>query len=794
MSRRTSKWIGLRVFLVSSAMALCGTVVGQSGGGYLITTVAGDGAAGFSGDDSAATVAQLCSPAGVAADANGNVFVADTCNNRIRKISATGIITTVVGNGVLGSGGDGGLATAAQLNGPSGVVVDAPGNLFIADTANQRIRKVSTSGIITTVAGTGTSGFGGDGGLATAAQLRLPQGVAVDGSGNLFIADTDNSRIRKVSTSGIITTVAGNSGFGGDGGLATAASLYIPYGVTVDGSGNMFIADTGNQRIRKVSAGGIITTVAGSESGLFCCDGEPATYAALYSPSGVAVDATGSLFITERGSQRIRKVSASGIITTIAGTGVRGFSGDGGPAFGSELDYPTGISIDAVGNLFATTGNRIRELISLPQLGVGCQYAIDQAQQAFTPAGASASVGILASASTCPWFVVSTVNWVSVSGSTVGSGTSLLNYSVAPNPNSASRAGTLWIAGKFLTVTQSGLTCALNLPSRNVSVAAAGITGPTMPVSFNAPDCSWNATTNVPWILLGSASSGSGSGAIAYTVGVNTGALRTGSIAIAGRTVYINQAGPGASSTSLASIPNGGVVNAASYAPLIAPGSFVAIYGQNLADAAASWDTAILGGKTLPTSLGGVQVQINGKKAFINYLASGQINVLAPPDSTAGLVDIDVVTNHGTATATVSIGAVSPAFFAYALQGKLYPVAFFANENVQVAGDGALAGAASRPATAGDYLTLYATGLGQTTPAYPVGQVITRAFPITDLSQVQVLFGTQPAKVLFAGMTFAGVFQINVQVPDGVPTGEVPVVLKIGTQSSAQTAVLPFQQ
>jgi uncharacterized protein (TIGR03437 family) len=269
--------------------------------------------------------------------------------------------------------------------------------------------------------------------------------------------------------------------------------------------------------------------------------------------------------------------------------------------------------------------------------------------------------------------------------------------------------------------------------------------------------------------------------------------MRTGTITVAGRTVYINQAGPAGSTTSLAGIANGGVVNAASYAPLIAPGSFVAIYGLNLADTAATWDSAITDGKTLPTSLGGVQVQINGKKAFINYVAPGQINVLAPPDSTTGLVDIDVATNHGTATATVSMGAVSPAFFAYTLQGKLYPVAFFANENVQVAAEGALAGAASRPATAGDYITLYATGLGSTTPAYPIGQVISGAFPIADLSQVQALFGARPAKVLFAGMTFAGVFQTNVQVPDGIATGEVPVVLKIGTQSSAQATVLPFQ-
>jgi uncharacterized protein (TIGR03437 family) len=614
------------------------------------------------------------------------------------------------------------------------VAVDAVGNLFIADTLNNRIRKVSASGIITTIAGNGAPGFVGDGGPAAASWLRYPSGVALDAAGNLFIAET--ARIRKVSASGIITTIAGNgtAGFVGDGGLATASWL---------------------------------------------------------DPSGVALDAAGNLFIADTGNQRIRKVSLSGIITTIAGNGISGFSGDGGPATGGALSNPVGISIDARGKLVFSEGNRIRGLVPSPQLGTDCQYAIDQPQQTFTPAGGSASVGILASASTCPWLALSYTNWVTI-GSGVCNGTGLVTYSVAPNPNSTSRTGTLWIGGKALTVTQSGLTCSLDLQTRNVSVGAAGVTGSTMTVKFNATDCSWNATANVLWILLGSPSNGTGNGTIAYTVGVNTGGLRTGAIAVAGRAVYINQAGPAGSTNSLASIANGGVVNAASYAPLIAPGSFVAIYGQNLADAAGTWDSAISDGKTLPTSLGGIQVQINGKKAFIYYVAPGQINVLTPPDSTTGLVDIDVATNHGTATASVNMGAVSPAFFAYTLQGKLYPVAFFANENVQVAADGALAGAASRPATAGDYITLYATGLGQTTPAYPTGQVLSAAYPITDLSQVQVLFGVRPAKVLFAGMTFAGVFQINVQVPDGIASGEAPVVLKVGIQSSAQATVLPF--
>jgi sugar lactone lactonase YvrE len=387
----------LRVFLVCSAVALCGTVTAQSGGGYLMTTVAGNGTSGFGGDGGLAAAAQLYVPWGVAVDAFGNLFIADRDNQRIRKVSTSGIITTVAGIGTAGFSGDGGLATAAQLNGPIGVAVDATGNLFISDRGNHRIRKVSASGIITTVAGNGTYGGSGDGGLATTAQMEGPQGLAVDAFGNLFIADTENSRIRKVSAGGVITTVAGTGIPGsalGDGGLATAAGLYGPWGVAVDALGDLFIADTNNQRIRKVSAGGIITTVAGNSGQGFSGDGGPATAAQLNGPVGVAVDATGNLFIAV--NSRIRAVSATGIITTIGGNGLHGSSGDGGPAIGGALNTPGGISIDAKGNVFFSDpdGSRIRELVS-PQLGAGCQYAIDQAQQAFTAAGGGASVSIL---------------------------------------------------------------------------------------------------------------------------------------------------------------------------------------------------------------------------------------------------------------------------------------------------------------------------------------------------------------------------------------------------------------
>jgi hypothetical protein len=333
----------------------------------IISTVAGDGNYGYSGDGVPATTTSLADPFGVSADAAGNFYIADSGNQRIRRVSTTGIISTVAGNGSYGFSGDGGPATGASLATPFGVVVDSAGNFFIADLDNQRIRKVSTTGIISTVAGDGTYGYGGDGGPATATSLANPHGVAVDGSGNLYIADSDNQRIRKVDNTGTITTVAGNGAYsyGGDGGPATGASLYLPTGVTLDATGNVYIADQGNNRIRKVDAGtGIITTVAGNGNYGYSGDGGPATAASLAAPAGVAVDAAGNIYIADQGNNRVRKVDAiTGIITTVAGNGSNGFSGDGGPAIAASLSFPTGVALDAGNFYIADQGNnRIRRV------------------------------------------------------------------------------------------------------------------------------------------------------------------------------------------------------------------------------------------------------------------------------------------------------------------------------------------------------------------------------------------------------------------------------------------------
>jgi uncharacterized protein (TIGR03437 family) len=276
--------------------------------GGTIATVAGNGTAGFSGDGGPATSASLSTPYGVAFDAAGNLYIADQQNQRIREVSGE-TIATVAGIGGFGFSGDGGPATSASICLPAGVALDSAGNLYIADSFNNRIRKVS-GGTITTVAGNGNQGFSGDGGPATSASLFTPIGVAVDSAGNLYIADSFNNRIRKVS-GGTITTVAGSGsdGFAGNGGPATSASLSLPAGMAIDSAGNLYIADAGNNRIRKVS-GGTITTFAGNGAASFSGDGGPATSASLNFPSGVAFDSAGNLYIADINNQRIREVLA----------------------------------------------------------------------------------------------------------------------------------------------------------------------------------------------------------------------------------------------------------------------------------------------------------------------------------------------------------------------------------------------------------------------------------------------------------------------------------------------------
>jgi hypothetical protein len=331
----------------------------------MITTVAGTGVAGFGGDGGPATDAQLNNPVGLGVDSAGILYIADYRNHRVRKVTLDGMITTVAGTGVAGFGGDGGPATSAQLDLPAGVDVDSAGNLYIAENNNHRVRKVTPDGVITTVAGTGVTGFGGDGGPATDAQLNNPAEVMVDSAGTLYIADFNNHRVRKVTPDGVITTVAGTgvAGFGGDGGPATDAQLNGPAGVVMDSAEALYVSDLFNHRVRKVTPDGVITTVAGTGVAGFSGDGGPATAAQLNTLVRIALDSADALYIADRSNHRVRKIGQDGVITTVAGTGIAGFSGDGGPATDAQLDTPLGVAVDSAGTLYIADHNeRVRQV------------------------------------------------------------------------------------------------------------------------------------------------------------------------------------------------------------------------------------------------------------------------------------------------------------------------------------------------------------------------------------------------------------------------------------------------
>lgn len=330
----------------------------------VISTFAGTGANNFSGDNGAATAATFRAPYGVAVDSAGNVFIADTSNHRIRKVSVGGTVTTVAGNGTAGYLADNTAAISTRLNAPRAVLPDGNGGFYIADYNNHRIRQVSAGGDITTVAGNGSPSFSGDGGAATSANLNLPSGLALDGSGNLYIADRNNNRIRQV-TAGVITTLAGtaSSGFSGDGGAATSAQLSAPVGVGVDSSGTVYAGELNNFRVRKIS-GGVISTLAGVGSRLYGGDGGQALSAQFAVPDSIVRDSAGNIYIADISDNRIRKISATGIVTTLAGTGVAGFGGDGGPASSARVNSPLGMALDSAGHLyFSDAGNgRIRKI------------------------------------------------------------------------------------------------------------------------------------------------------------------------------------------------------------------------------------------------------------------------------------------------------------------------------------------------------------------------------------------------------------------------------------------------
>ncbi len=355
----------LKTTLAATIAALLSFHASAQAPQFTISTVAGNGIAGFSGDGGSAANAQLHDAFGVALDASGNLYIADFSNNRIRKVATNGTISTYAGTGVQGFSGDGGPAASAELSRPSRDWIDANGNLLFTDPGNSRVRKI-TGGTISTIAGNSTAAESGNGGPATGASLNYPENVITDSAGNIYISDGNGNTVRKI-TNGVIIKIAGNgsAGYSGDGGMATAASLNNPLGLMLDPGGNLYIADNGNNRIRKV-ANGVITTFAGNGTKGFSGDGGPAASAELTNVSGLQFDAAGNLYFTD--GNRLRVILTSGIVETVAGTGTAGYSGDGGSALDAELNLPLALAISPSGSIYIADGfnNRVRLLTPAP--------------------------------------------------------------------------------------------------------------------------------------------------------------------------------------------------------------------------------------------------------------------------------------------------------------------------------------------------------------------------------------------------------------------------------------------
>jgi len=341
--------------------------------GQIITTVAGDGIGGDSGNNGPATSAEIYYPTYVVFDSHGNFYFTENNHNKVRKVTACGTISTIAGTGVAGFSGDGNAATIAELNGAIGLAIDKFDNVYINDFLNYRIRKIdAVTGIINTFAGNGVSGFGGDNGPATAASISDGADVACDTFGDLYISDHLNNRIRKVDKYGIITTYAGTgiAGYTGDEGPANSAEINSPVAVVCDLSGNLYFSDNNNVRFRRIDIlTKVITTIAGNGLIGFSGDGGPATSAEFWSGGGViCVDTSGNLYIADEHNQRIRKVDKAGNIYTAVGNGTSGFSGDGGSALAANIYDPEGVACDIFGNLYIAdfANHRIRKVTYEP--------------------------------------------------------------------------------------------------------------------------------------------------------------------------------------------------------------------------------------------------------------------------------------------------------------------------------------------------------------------------------------------------------------------------------------------
>ena len=881
-----------------------------------ITTFAGSGSSGFAGDGGAAASASFFNPAGLAVDNTGNLYIADNNNHRVRKVSAAGVISTVAGNGTPNFRGDGGPATSAGVPNPSAVALDGAGNLYITDSTN-RVRMVNSAGVISTIAGTGTSAFSGDGG----AQLSQPAGVAVDAAGNVYISDSFNNRVRRVNTAGAISTYAGGGNTMGDGGAATSGRLNLPLGLALDSAGNLLIADSGFTRVRRVSAAavtaslsanpaalafsytiggsnpaprnttisssagtlnltvsangnwlsvtpaggstpltltiavnpgslatgtyngsltvtppggagnplnigvtleissgtGTIVTVAGNGVSGFQGDLDPAIRAAVRGPNGIALDASGNLYISEVADFRVRKVDTASVIHTFAGNGNLGFTGDGGSATNAALWPPLnghhGIAVDTAGNLYIPDYNnhRVRKVDTAGNIstvaGSGATLDSGDGGQA-TSAGVRFPISVAVDSAGNLYiseYLSARVRKVSPNGIiSPFAGTGGLGFSGdggaasgatfnAPNALAVDSAGNVYIAdptaarvrkvntaGVIATVAGNGAhgSSGDGGPATGASLDPTGIAVDSAGNLFIADQNNRIRKVNAAGIISTIAGTGvsgfSGDGGPAASATLSN---PTDVALDSAGNLYITDSNNnrvrkilGVGAASGAGAPAVALVaNAFGEAALLAPNTWVEIKGTNLAPAGHTriWGDADFAGGSMPVSLDGVSVTVNGNNAFVYYISPTQINILTPPDALPANVDVRVNNGAFTSSFTVAGAATSPAFFV-----------FDATHATAIHVDGSIIGptslypGVSTPAKPGETIIIYANGLGATTSPIVSGSP-SQSGTLPAPPVIKIAGAT--AAVQFAGLVSPGLYQLNVVVPDTAANGDLPL-------------------
>jgi uncharacterized protein (TIGR03437 family) len=727
----------------------------------IISTVAGTGTAGYSGDGALATSAKLTNPADVQLDGTGSLYIADQGNNRIRKVTTAGVISTVAGTGTSGYSGDGGTATAAKLESPSALAVDPSGIVYISDSAVRRIRKVTTAGVISTIAGNGTSGYTGDGGQATQAEITAPAGMALDPSGNLYFADGTANVIRKVSPAGVISTVAGNNPAtpnAGDGGLASASSLIDPLRMAADATGNLYLTEEVGRRVRRIDAEtGIITRVAGANiSGAGIGDGGPGLQASLDQPNGVRFDAQGNLLISDSADNLVRRISG-GVITTFAGNGLSGEGPFGVQATGADLNYPMGLALDASGNVYIQQTNQISKVAlngtitavagtgvagysgdngpaAVAQISPGQDIAIDRAGNLYIPDAGNNRIRMVDASG-----VITTIAGTGKAGYSGDNGPAIvaeLNYpfgiavgatgNIYFSDSNNNRVRKIDTTGTITTVAGTGIAglagdggqatqAQLNQPS-TVAVDAKGVL-----YIYEAADIRAVSPTGIITTIAGNGTASySGDG------GLSTKATLNGPTGMAmdtnGNIFFADTVNNVVRELSPAWFFADGVVNSASLQPgAVSPGEIITIFGASIGPAGFAYPSLTASG-TFSTTIGNTQVLFDGTPAAMLFASSGQVSAIVPYEISGQTQTNVQIVNQGQPlnTVTLNVAVTAPGLFTSNSSGTGQAAALNQDGSVN---------SAANPAAAGSIVVLFGTGEGQTSPGGVDGALANGTYP-----------------------------------------------------------------